>query len=290
MTTKQIPKYHIAPNFCIPPAEAGGFLQLGSIVASVADVDEPINEGCRVSIPISKLFCSHQKSFRATKSRMVSGEYGLWARIVGIDGFGGELSWAPERSADDVYFFRGVDTIYFNPSQEYMEESMNQSDVKDYMVGSGYGPVYMVTGLKTARGPSVKMFKTEKWTNIAELGLQQPAGLPIELGPKFNTSQEERQAMGFEDSSDFIIGIRVKKLMYKKHWKQWLRRTPGNLIAKQHNKGATMVDDDVVKNGCDEIVDLGEDFEFGDSERGLHVETEILGSESLQTAWMVSHN
>ncbi|KAJ4328352.1 hypothetical protein N0V84_001223 [Fusarium piperis] len=279
MASQPIPKYHIAPNFSIPPAEAGGTLGLGSIIASVASADEPLNEDCHVPIPLAKLFCSHQRGFTTTKSRMANGEYGIWAKLVGVDGVGGDLSWAPEQSAEDVYHFRSIDTIYFNPSQEYIEESMNQDDVKDYVVGSSYEPVFMVTGLKTAKGPSVRMSNNRKWKVTAELGLQELGGLPIELGPKFNASKELRQEMGFEDSTDFIIGIRIKKLMYKKHW---LTRTPGALVASEHNKGATMVDDDVVKGG-DEVVDLGDD-----TEGQIEIETEELGGKTLETAWVVA--
>ncbi|KAH0441204.1 hypothetical protein CcaCcLH18_02114 [Colletotrichum camelliae] len=288
MTSQQIPKYHIAPNFSIPPIEAGGILELGSIIASVADADEPINVDCHVRIPISKLLCGHQYGFSATKSRMATGEYGIWAQVVGVDGLGCELSWAPERSAEDVYYFRRIDTIYFNPTQEYIEESMSKDDVKDHVVGTGYCPVYMITGLKTARGPSVKMSKGRKWTNTIELGLQEPVGIPIQLGPKFDTSRETRQEMGFEDSTDFIIGIRVKKLMYKRDWIQRLKRKPGKLVAKQHNKGATMVDDDVVKV-YDEVVDLDDDSETEDPEGEVQISEEKAGSETLKTAWVLGH-
>jgi hypothetical protein len=279
MVSQPIPKYHIAPNFSIPPIEAGGTLELGSIIAGVASADEPLNECCHVCIPTAKLFCSHQRDFTATKSRMTSGEYGLWAKLVGIDGVGGELSWAAERSAEDVYYFRSIDTIYFNPSQDYIEESMNQDDVKDYVVGSGYRPVYIVTGLKTARGPSVRMSKSRKLKVTVELGMQKPGGLPIEVGPKFNSSKEARQEMGFEDSTDFIIGLRVKKLMYKKHW---LTQAPGGLVAQEYKKGATMVDDDVVKKGGDEVVDLGDD-----TEDQIEIETDEVDGETLEMAWVV---
>ncbi|KAK3940301.1 hypothetical protein QBC46DRAFT_341706 [Diplogelasinospora grovesii] len=114
------------------------------------------------------------------------------------------------------------------------------------------------------------MSKSRKWTNTVELGLQEPGGLPIELGPKFDTSKEARQEMGFEDSTDFIIGIRVKKLMYKKHW-----------LTREQNKGAIMIGDDVVKKGYDEVVDLGDD-----SEGQIQVETEEVGSETHETAWV----
>ena len=183
MASQPIPKYHIAPNFAIPPVEAGGTLELGSIIANVVSADEPINEDCHVRIPPARLFCSHQRGFTATRSSLASGEYGVWAKFLGIADVGGELSWAAERSAEDVYAFRAIDTIYFHPSQDCLERSMDQDDVKDYVAGSGFGPVYMVTGLKTARGPSVKMSKGRKLAATVEMGLQQPGGLPVELGP-----------------------------------------------------------------------------------------------------------
>ncbi|KAH6714762.1 hypothetical protein BKA61DRAFT_605795 [Leptodontidium sp. MPI-SDFR-AT-0119] len=281
MASQPIPKYHIAPNFSIPPVEAGGTLELGSIIGSIASADEePLNLDCHVRIPPAKLFCSHQQAFTAMQSRLTSGDYGVWAKLVGLNGVGGELSWAPERSAEDVYHFRSIDTIYFNPSQEYMKESMGQPDVKDHVVGSDFEPVFMVTGLKMARGPSVKMSKGRKAKVKVEVGLQQPGGVPLEVGPKFNSEKEVRQEMGFEDSTDFIIGIRVKKLMYKKHW---LTRAPGALVAKEHNQRATMVDDDVVKKDGDEVVDLGDD-----TEGQIEIETDEVDGETFEMAWVVS--
>ncbi|KAK7699088.1 hypothetical protein SLS57_012472 [Botryosphaeria dothidea] len=284
MASQPIPKYHIAPNFSIPPVEAGGILDLGSIIADIGSADEPCNERCHLRIPLANLFCGHQKGFTATRSRLTSGEYGVWAKVVGIDGIGGKLSIASEQSAEDVYSFDGVDTIYFNPSQKYMEESMNQQDVKNFVIGSGYDPVYMVTGLKTARGPSVRISKSRKLGGTAEVGLQIPGGLPIELGPKFSTAKERMQQIGFEYSTDFIIGIRVKKLMYKKHW---LTRAPKELVAKEHNKGATMVDDDVLKKGYDNVVDFGDDAECGIEIEMETIDAEDGGTETLAMAWVL---
>ncbi|KAI8201251.1 hypothetical protein K4K48_004749 [Colletotrichum sp. SAR 10_66] len=287
MTAQQIPKYHIAPHFGIPPTEAGGLLELGSIIVSINNADDPINQHCHVRIPISTLFCSHQKGFSATRSSMTSGEYGIWARVFSASG--GELTFAGERSVKDVYHFRSIDTIYFNPSQEYLEESMNKTDVKQYMDIFDADSLYMVTGLKTARGPSVQSSKSRKWANTVELGLQEPGGIPIELGPKFNTSKETRQEQGFEDSADFIVGIRVSKLMYKKNWKQWMTRKSGRLVVSQYDKGATMVDDDWEKND-DEVIELGSDLEDDDLEGQIQVETERIGEDTFQTAWLTLRN
>lgn len=256
MASEFIAKYHIAPNFSISPLEAGGTLELGSIISSVASADEPpINLDCHIRIPHIEMFCNHQKGFTTTKSRMVSGEYGVWAKAVGT--VGGELSQALERSAEDVYNFRGIDTIYFKPSQKYMEDSMNKDDVSEYTRGSKNKSIYMVTGLKTARGPSVMLCKSGSSKAKIQIGLQQPAGLPIEVGPKFKYSKETIQEMGFEDSTDFIIGIRVMKLMFKKHW--LLRSPDRHLLFKEHYKGATMVDDEKSEKGDNEVIDMVDD-------------------------------
>nr|XP_036576330.1 uncharacterized protein CTRU02_13707 [Colletotrichum truncatum]KAF6783055.1 hypothetical protein CTRU02_13707 [Colletotrichum truncatum] len=118
MTGKQIPKYHLAPTFSIPPSDAGGVLELGSIIESIDSAEEPINRDCHLRIPSSELFCNHQRNFSSTRSRMKSGEYGVWAHVLGADGIRGELSFAPERSDEDVYHFRSLDTVYFNPSKD----------------------------------------------------------------------------------------------------------------------------------------------------------------------------
>lgn len=133
-----VPKYHRAPNFSINPPEAGGLLDLGSIIAD----EPPINDGCRVPIAQDQLFCSHQEGFTATRARLRSGEYGIVARLMGLAGVGGEAARTNGGSEEDVYSVRRVDTIYFTPSTEYVRESMAREDVKEYVEGSGYEPVY----------------------------------------------------------------------------------------------------------------------------------------------------
>ncbi|KAF7552589.1 hypothetical protein G7Z17_g4206 [Cylindrodendrum hubeiense] len=277
MASQPIPKYHIAPNFAIPPVEAGGVLELGSIITSIATADRPLNEDCHVRIPQIKLFCSHQTGFTSTASRMKDGDYGIRAKTVATGGVGSELSWSHSRSNEYAYHFRGIDTIYFNPTQDYMEESMNKDDVNESMIGLGINHVYMVTGLKTARGPSVQMSRGKKESITIESELQ-AGGLSINLGPKLNSSKENKEEMGFQDSTDFIIGIRITKLMFKKQWLVWGRRS---LVAKEHYSGAYMVDDSFVKSRS-EVVDLGDE-----SKDQIELGMGESSGETLDTEWVV---
>jgi hypothetical protein len=48
-----------------------------------------------------------------------------------------------------------------------------------------------------------------------ELGLHEVSRIPVELGPKLDVSREARWEMGFVDSDDFIVGIRVKELFIR---------------------------------------------------------------------------
>jgi hypothetical protein len=147
-------KYHSPPNYSINPPDKGGFLKLGSIIKSIDTADEPLNHAYYLDIPEGTRQTHHQTGFTARLSGMTRGDFGVWAKLVGVDAVGGQLSWALSRSEEDVYHFREVYTEYFVTSMDYARDCMAQDDV-DIYISESEAPVCMVTGLKTARGPSV---------------------------------------------------------------------------------------------------------------------------------------
>lgn len=280
-----IPKYHRAPNFSIPPPDNGGYLHLGSIIKSIAHADgEPINVDYLVPIPESKIHHRRDNGFTDTRSNMIGNSCGIAARLVALEGLGSELSWTSQRSGKDVYNFEALDTFDFNPNQQYLEDSMNQQDVNNYIVRNKYPSVYMVTGLKIARRPSVRMSKSKKMEFTFEAGIHQPGGLPIELGPRLNASRELMIEQGFEESDDFILGIRVKKLVYKRHW--FTRMTEG-LVDKEYNHGATMFDADKGDSSREEVLDLDDEYDV-DTDAQIEVQVEESNGEPVQELWVVS--
>ncbi|KAK4182437.1 hypothetical protein QBC35DRAFT_479063 [Podospora australis] len=75
----------------------------------------------------------------------------------------------------------------FDPSPEYLEESMRPPDVSKY-----------------AMRPSVTSLTAKSRINTVELGVQDPSGgsvLPVQLGPRFNMSREVKREVGFGSQS-----------------------------------------------------------------------------------------
>jgi hypothetical protein len=238
-----IPTYHLAPNFSLGPPEKGGELELGMICEDLKSLgsERPLNTECHLPINDRDLYCDHKKGFTSTKEEMENGDYGIWAKFAAQTGIGGELSLATERETNVTYNFKGIDTVYFNPTRDYVHKSMNQPDVHDFIVGSGYKPVYMITGLKIARSPTVKLKTGRKWTSTVSVALDQPFGISgVKVGPKLRRAKETHDETSFEESDDFIIGFRVRRLYYKR----WRFRKPSELIDEAYFKGATMLGND----------------------------------------------
>ena len=284
-STAMIPTYHLAPNFSLGPPDKGGELGLGMICEDLKSLgsERPLNTDCHLHINDRDLYCHHKEGFSSTRAQMEKGEYGLWAKFAAQAGIGGELSWATERTANDTYNFKSIDTIYFNPTRDYLHKSMNQPDMQDFVVGSGYKPVYMITGLKIARSPAVKMKTSRKRILKGEIGLDQPGGIQgLEIGPRFSHSKETHEDISFDESDDFIIGFRVRRLYYKR-WCFW---KPAELVDVVYVKGATMLGADKDNGQAGEEV-IGEEITESDNEMAgmmLKIESDDVGDE---TAWVV---
>ncbi|KAF8859774.1 hypothetical protein BDZ45DRAFT_673106 [Acephala macrosclerotiorum] len=282
------PTYHLSPNFSLGPPDRGGELDLGMIIDDLKSLgsERPLNIDCHLSIDVRELYCDHKKGFTSSRAQMERGEYGIWAKFAAQAGIGGELSWATERTANDTYQFKALDTIYFNPTRDYLHRSINLPDVNDYVVGSGYKPVYMITGLKIARGPAVQLKIGRSRKLKMDLGLKEPGGLTgLSVGPTFHNAEENQDELLIEESEDFIIGFRVKRLYYKR-WCFW---KPANLVGDVYNKGATMLDSDGhgVQTG-EEVID--EDIAESDDEMTDMIVKMEFNDGTNQVTWIVSNS
>lgn len=279
-----VPTYYLLSSFSIAPPPIGP-LDLGTIITDLTTL-EPINSDCHIQIPPKSIFSDHKRGFTTTRSRLTKGEYGIWAQLWGTQGVGGELSLSHEQSGEDSFRIERLDTLFFYPTQEYVTQSMLMPDVKEYIAGTGYRAVYMVTGVKIARGAAGEIRRGRRWEGRADVGLSQPAGIQVEVGPKVGRTKENEVSEGFEESDDFVIGIQVKRLYYKKHF---LTRKPGGLVVMPFYKGATMHSDEAQAKGSDSEI-LEQEIEESDEEMvGMIRSTEYQDAMDggITTTWVI---
>ncbi|OBT39276.1 hypothetical protein VE00_10596 [Pseudogymnoascus sp. WSF 3629] len=237
------PTYHLPPNFSTPPPPAGPF-RLGTVVRNFERREQmrPLNQSAedRIPIPEGQIHPDHKGGFEATRARLKKGELGIWAQFIGLDGIGAEASISAKKDENDTYKFAGVDTEYFFPSPTYISRCMELPDVQDYLKGGNYKkPVFLITGLKVAKGVSVHLKEGTKFSAKAEIGFNNPGGTNIKAGPRIEGTLDNSTSMSFTESSDIVVGIQCLKL----HYKTGLFGGGKKLSDKLYMGGATFVDD-----------------------------------------------
>ncbi|KAI2615064.1 hypothetical protein GGR54DRAFT_613920 [Hypoxylon sp. NC1633] len=212
------PTYHLPPNFSTPPPPKGPF-HLGTVLRNFEEKEQmrPLNQGETQRIAIPEKYSDHKGGFTATRKKLKSGELGLWAKFMGLEGVGGEASISAERSDSDKYEFDSVETESFYPGSEYISDCLNLSDVEDYLQGSHYKkPVYLVTGLKVGKGVTVRMEKKVNVKAKLEGGANNPGGVNVQMGPKAEGKLEDEPVYIFTESSDIVVGIQCLKIYHEK--------------------------------------------------------------------------
>ncbi|KAK6340295.1 hypothetical protein TWF730_002058 [Orbilia blumenaviensis] len=244
------PSYHLLPNFrTVPPPN--GPLALGTLLTDLQTY-EPINQELRVEIPENRIQEFHIEGFTATRARMLKGDLGIWAKFVAIEGIGGGINWSAEGNEELEFNFQGLDTVEFYPTREYMADSMQLAEVKDYFdYRRSKPPVFLVTGLMIARDPSVSSKTQKDWKATAEMGINPPD--IVEVGPRAHFESQTNQSISVTKSDDFVVGVRLRKLWYERTVVEAVLGREGRLVNEPQIKGALL--------GVDEVTNELEDLE-----------------------------
>lgn len=254
--------YIPAPNFSMTPPPDGP-LDLGHILEdlSYSSVESPLNEEGYVEI--THRFKPDKKiGFRKSRNELLSGEFGIFAKFLAIFGVGAEAETTFEKGADNILAVETLETITFAASKDYIEKSMEADGVKIHMEACEYkDPIFMVTGMKIARGASLESSQSKKFGWKLRFGFSHP-GVPAEAGPKAGMTKSRSEEESFDGSTDFILAIRVKKICYRE----------GKLVTEEYNKGATMMDDVTKQRYTVELEDTTDDIGLEDVPGGKDME------------------
>lgn len=247
------------PNFDHPPDG----LKLGQIVTSPTHPWEP-PVGSPLD-PIDGIKDNKKTDYEEIIAKAQRGQVGVWAQFVSsMFGGGVAASWATEHG--ETLEFQQLETIFFEPDDRFLEQSVTSNEkIREYISKNPRKSVYMITGLKIARGAKCGEHAKNGVGLTAKLGVGATAftGVPMQGGPDFKFQKARHEKYRFEGSEDFIFAYRLKRIIvtYK-----------GNIKGKRYEKGAETLasDDRLIRE-----VDLSDDDEPETTAQGADEEGEI---------------
>ncbi|KAF8849891.1 hypothetical protein BDZ45DRAFT_809578 [Acephala macrosclerotiorum] len=263
------PTYFLAPSCDFP---ADGLIALGSIIVHPKTPQKSLNhrDNQRVAVPANDLQESFKDNWEDVIKTARHNKVALWASFLQmILGFGTGVSVGVKQGRDDIYKFRQLETKFFEPDAAYIENSLKAEGVIAYISATRCKkPVYMITGVKIARGASVTSKTLKGYEAMLKVGFDGTTltGVPISGGPKVETNSTKEREVKFDNGSDYVFAYRVVKIQLSED---------GNVKGhKDYVKGALF--------GTDEGTNSKKDLV------GWGMEQLIAASEELQNNAVVS--
>ncbi|EHK47246.1 uncharacterized protein TrAtP1_010097 [Trichoderma atroviride] len=189
--------YFQAPNFDINP-DSDVAPRLGSIFSNLEMLKAPLNQQELITIPKNLMNQSVTADFNENDIRGFQTQADLNANGIQGIGFGGstDLIYAFARDKKNVYHCELLETLEFEPNQDFVTESIRASwRVQSFLENSlvGRKRVYMITGLKIASGFSKS---TNENHHSAKLRVAAKATVLGGLGLNINASSARTVSQG----------------------------------------------------------------------------------------------
>ena len=151
---------------------------------------------------------------------------GVWASFLQIIiGVGGNIDVNRSYDTNEVYKCKRLETQYFQPEDAYIHQSLQNPRAKSYVENSGFkNPVYMITGLKIARGVTTETSEGKGRGVYGKVGVDgTPVGIPVSGGPKAKWSSKTVENVSFTGSSDFVFSFQLIRIRSKKGGRYFCR-------------------------------------------------------------------
>jgi len=267
--TCPIPSYIPSPNWDIPfPSPS---VSLGHLIKNYKDPESLIPSSTAPPIPASSISVSHKASWHTTLEEIKASHLGVWASflqlLLVVPALGKvEVGLDLVRSRAEEHRFKTLETHFFIPEPGYIQQALADPGVQAFLEATGKRkPLYMITGIKVARGPEVsKEIVTEIGIEAGvEADLSAVTMAPVTVGTGVGWQRGKKVDVGFAGGSDYIFAYRLIKIK--------LRRK--GVVSERFAKGAVFSMDEEEEQ-CEDK----EEFEAEDFDGGLGVLDTALSS------------
>lgn len=206
--------YIPSPNWDIP-ADSDTVV-LGRLIK---DPKNPQSKIPKSSVePISPLTVYEGKKidWQTTLEQAHSGKIGHWGKCLQF--VKGGLRFGQLKSSLENHKFSTLETNYFLPDDNYFGQVLEDLGVQAYLqVHNWRKPVYLITGIKIARGASVTTESITGRSTQAELKIgAMSLGTSGNVGPEVTWNSEKRRDTSYGASTDYIFAYQLMRMKPKK--------------------------------------------------------------------------
>lgn len=224
--------YFLCPisDFIQPPPT--GPLCLGSILCSTSTPRYPLNRANVVPVE-NAIPPVVETDWRKTVSTDKKLGLGVYAQFLQLASSGTQVSLEHSNQTVDSFAFDSVTTLGFEPTQEYIQESIKAPAVQTWLRDpkQRFAPVvslFIVTDIKIVKGAKIKYSMSHSGGVSANFGIDLTA-LGTVVGPKGSWVSTVEDVTELNRDSEFVFAFRVKRLKFGR-----------TLKVEEYNKGAFM--------------------------------------------------
>lgn len=203
--------YLLAPNFTLEP---DGPIRIGNIVADPFCPTKPLSTPLKP--PITAIHTNFECSFSRDNNKSLHGS--VWAQF--LQTANANISGGVSRATLSEYTIDSLETIRIkeDPSDEEAAERVKESKVQAAIKAglSGAAPVYMITGLKVAKG--FRLNKSVTSTREANIGASFPITAEVGAGTDISALRAKVTSESSRSGNDIIFAYQLHVIARKGWW------------------------------------------------------------------------
>lgn len=241
--------YFVCPTWDHPPNEA---IFLGSLITDPLDPESSLNATDKPNLPEGLIQKTHKAEWNSDEHKGSAMKLGVWTKFLQKIGIGANFGLTGGSADETGIKVKRLETEIIAPSTSLVSEILQTApEAMDFIKASNFkDPVYMVTGVKIARGAQLQTGKQMSRSLESSVGVDTTGiSVPVAVGPQLELGSGRSQVTSFTDSSDFVFAYRLNKVIYSKNAESVLHQRytkgamlGGSFVDAEDGKNALIVD------------------------------------------------
>jgi hypothetical protein len=179
-----------------------------------------LNKGsARIPIPDADVYLDVKADIKVSVNSSSNHDAKILAQCVDST-LGGNVGLRGVKTDSNIFNIQRVETTFFDPTEEYISDCRELSDIKTYLKRHDYKqPIYLITGIKTVWGASLSVARGRDSGQEAGAGVALSSeSLNLEVKGEASHGKNTDFAADTKGPCDFVLGLRLQKFYHKKKY------------------------------------------------------------------------